>query len=980
MPTLSSSIVKHGLATMSDVEEALARQVLYGGDLATNLLELAAVSENALTALLAESHELLPAPVGELPRAAASTLQLVPGDLALRHGFYPLGEREGELVIAVSEPLSPETEQDLSFSLGAQLAQRAAPLVRIRQAISRDYDMPMDRRTLRLVAKLEGRPDPSPSSIPAATRSAHSIPALPRPASVPPMQAYPSTLITPRDARRPGPVERSAPPVELPRPSSNPEQKTLISPRKKPAKAARAQRGAPRARGRKRHRGPYTAAMAEADLMEAESRDDVLAALFDFCSQFFEYSALFAVHSDLAEGRDSDGPGAEPNKIRSIGVPLDFPSVLSKTRDAGTWQLMELEADGIDATLAADLQRRTGVRVAIVPVIVRKRCVLLLYGDHGDTPVRLDDIGDVLAFVPMAATALERVIVLRKLKARGELDATPMMPTPLMPPTRERHSIPHADERIGVLARMVDGGHAASSKPPSTDEASPQARRRSSAPPPTNQATPVALRSAPPAAAPPVERPPATVAATPSAQRSDEPPSTAVEAPRAKSRGAVIKSRPVLRVRPNTDTPPHGTRMVEPEAKPFPLTRRPASTAPNSAELPSEDGWDAPEPEVPTTKPLGRKRSSTAPSAGHEPPSSDGPKLELVSEEEIDVAELTGDYHRADSDSAVTMQIDSREVPLAPSSRKLAFGPVRPRKRHSSPGIRLPSVIIDLEADCQHLVDRLESGDEAAGDRLVDMGEPAILVLVARFPGPVHGDPHRLGEGSTKASDCGPILRTLARIGERAAQFLIVRTADTDPATRRWATWLLGEMPTPEGARAVVRRAVDEDAAVRKAAVAAGRLLQRDIDARTALRDGLATLASDPEQLEDTREAAIEALADIRDGRAVPRLIPLLRDDANSLAKSAAWALGVLARQNFGRDAKAWSTWWAKHATEHRVEWLITSLMHDDTEVRRAAGEELKALTKEYFGYYEDLPKKERAKVQHKYAEWWEEKGKARFY
>ena len=186
MPTLSSAIVKQQVASMRNVEEALARQVLYGGDLATNLLELAAVSEAELTRLLAESHGLEAGPEGELPRADERTLHLVPGDLALRHGLYPLEERDGTLVIAVSDPLPPEVEQDLGFALGVSIAQRAAPLVRIRQAISRDYDLPLDRRTLRLLAKLEGRPDPSPSSLPAKPPSVPVVD-LPRPAPVPPI-------------------------------------------------------------------------------------------------------------------------------------------------------------------------------------------------------------------------------------------------------------------------------------------------------------------------------------------------------------------------------------------------------------------------------------------------------------------------------------------------------------------------------------------------------------------------------------------------------------------------------------------------------------------------------------------------------------------------------------------------------------------------------------------------------------------------
>ena len=37
--------------------------------------------------------------------------------------------------------------------------------------------------------------------------------------------------------------------------------------------------------------------------MDADSREDVIGAFFDFASQFFEYSAIFALQGDIAEGR-----------------------------------------------------------------------------------------------------------------------------------------------------------------------------------------------------------------------------------------------------------------------------------------------------------------------------------------------------------------------------------------------------------------------------------------------------------------------------------------------------------------------------------------------------------------------------------------------------------------------------------------------------------------------------------------------------
>jgi len=99
MGKLSSALVQRKLASLRDVEEALARQVLYGGDLATNLLEqAAAVDERALVDLLAEVHGLPPTTAGRIPSSPAEARLLVPGDVAaMRRGTSPDRiEREGD--------------------------------------------------------------------------------------------------------------------------------------------------------------------------------------------------------------------------------------------------------------------------------------------------------------------------------------------------------------------------------------------------------------------------------------------------------------------------------------------------------------------------------------------------------------------------------------------------------------------------------------------------------------------------------------------------------------------------------------------------------------------------------------------------------------------------------------------------------------------------------------------------------------------
>lgn len=272
---------------------------------------------------------------------------------------------------------------------------------------------------------------------------------------------------------------------------------------------------------------------------------------------------------------------------------------------------------------------------------------------------------------------------------------------------------------------------------------------------------------------------------------------------------------------------------------------------------------------------------------------------------------------------------------------------------------------------------RLLDGDELAAERLVELGQPAIAALVAQFPGPVETE---LGAGrGGRASEAGPILRTLRRFGHEAVPFLVVRTADTSPDVRSWATRLLGELPSADSARAVLRRVIDPEPEVHRAALAASRLLFTDSESREALRDGLCVLAADVTQSDEVRHTAIEALAELREARAVPRLIRLLEGSNPDIVKSAEWALTVLTRQSFRRDSARWLEWWNAHASEHRIEWLIDALVHESPELRRAAGEELKSETKEYFGFYDDLPPSERARARERYREWWDSKGKARF-
>ncbi|HVY45432.1 MAG TPA: hypothetical protein VHB21_06110, partial [Minicystis sp.] len=116
--SLSSLLVQREAASMRAVEDAIARQVLHGGDLATNLLELSGAREDVLLEIVAECLELPPVAPGRLPMPPPEVLRLVPGELALRHGVFPLALEAGTLVLATSQPLADAVADDLAFALG----------------------------------------------------------------------------------------------------------------------------------------------------------------------------------------------------------------------------------------------------------------------------------------------------------------------------------------------------------------------------------------------------------------------------------------------------------------------------------------------------------------------------------------------------------------------------------------------------------------------------------------------------------------------------------------------------------------------------------------------------------------------------------------------------------------------------------------------------------------------------------------------
>lgn len=412
MSTLAAVLVRQHALPLEAIEQAMLRQSLFGGDLATNLLELESIEEPVLLECTAAALEVPALAPGRIDVDPNLTL-VCHGERPLEHPFLPIADIGDCVLVAIATPLPAGLLTQLQNQLGKPISLRAALEVRLRQALATALGQALDERLEKLLTRIDNDAKPEQASRTIET-------ALPK-------RSFPagkiSLLPTKRDAKAQGPARRL---------------------------------------------GPFTAAMAEIELAAAHTPGSIIGIWLDFTAQYFEYTAIFAVQGDIAAGKAARGKGTTAEAFSRIGVPLDLPGALQRARSAGTWQLGPLEPRGLDRTLARDLGRPIGASVLLLPICVKQRVVLLSYGDHGHEDVSLDQVGDVLALKPLVERHLERLLVERKRASRtippghakAEQQAHPSVP-PQAEPRGASHGPSHPQERELPDAGLPHDAHSA---------------------------------------------------------------------------------------------------------------------------------------------------------------------------------------------------------------------------------------------------------------------------------------------------------------------------------------------------------------------------------------------------------------------------------------------------------------------------------------------------------------------------------------
>ncbi len=272
------------------------------------------------------------------------------------------------------------------------------------------------------------------------------------------------------------------------------------------------------------------------------------------------------------------------------------------------------------------------------------------------------------------------------------------------------------------------------------------------------------------------------------------------------------------------------------------------------------------------------------------------------------------------------------------------------------------------------VIDAVVTG-EATIEQLRELGTPALLRLVAQFPGPLEVLRRDL-RSLPPPSAHGPLIRTVIAVGSDIVPHLIDLLEHPNSDVRFYAAFVFHELRDPRCMRPLALLAFDPNGDVRVVSMRVLETYRRAegfSDASAIVRDKLRTEGRS-QQLNAARAAGT-----LRDTGGIPELIELLSSRDRFIQEAALESLCSITGQQHGLKPHRWRNWYQEHGDRHRVEWIIDSLRHRNLPVRRWAADELVRITGHRVPFSPMGDRRARDVAAKAWSDWWNDRGRTMF-
>jgi hypothetical protein len=409
---LGELLVAKGKLTNDQLQKALQAQMIWGGHLGTNLIELGYINEDELGQVLAEAHAVQYAPYRILQEIPSSVLTSIPRGLVEKYKIVPFRFDGKKLHLVMLQPQDLTALDEVSFATGFQLIPYVTPEIRLFQVLEKYYNIPRARRYITLTREmsLRGKPSGAPPGSGADAEEAPPPPGGGRESSAPAspadartgaggsadeeLDAYdasPATDWVPRDDSK---RRRGMPPPS--RPPSAPASKELVP-------------------------EPLTGQDAEPrqdpgldKLLKARSLDEICRTVVEEAAGTFRRCAVFARNGDALVSVTGLAASSSSWSIDGLALPFDLAAVEALFADGRTYYIGPPPGGSEERSFYESLGGAPPPNAFLSPIRLNDRIALIFYGDQVDEEVRPGEVVGILSMVQQASLALDLLSLRRK--------------------------------------------------------------------------------------------------------------------------------------------------------------------------------------------------------------------------------------------------------------------------------------------------------------------------------------------------------------------------------------------------------------------------------------------------------------------------------------------------------------------------------------------------------------------------------------
>lgn len=154
---LGEMLVKAGRITPAQLDEALKSQVIFGGRLGTNLIEMGCIDEDELAKVLSEKLRVPRAEPDELMNIPPSIVEAVPLEMVEQYQVVPLRLENRRLFLVMADPSDLPAIDQIAFRTGHVIVPMVAPEIRLLMALEKYYGIKREIRYLPVSKGIGGR-------------------------------------------------------------------------------------------------------------------------------------------------------------------------------------------------------------------------------------------------------------------------------------------------------------------------------------------------------------------------------------------------------------------------------------------------------------------------------------------------------------------------------------------------------------------------------------------------------------------------------------------------------------------------------------------------------------------------------------------------------------------------------------------------------------------------------------------------------